>query len=79
MCARGSGALLNQKVRTFSQCGAWETFVFCGLICYLGTVPYHITSVIDPDPNPQDQHVFGPPGSRPVSQRSGSFPFLKRC
>jgi hypothetical protein len=30
------------------------------------------------DPNPQDQYVFGPPGSGSVSQRygSGSFPFL---
>jgi hypothetical protein len=37
-------------------------------------------SVGDPDPDPQDLHVFGPPGSGSVSQRygsgsgSGSFP-----
>jgi hypothetical protein len=36
------------------------------------------------DPDPQDQHIFGPPGSRSISQRyvsgsragSSSFPFL---
>jgi hypothetical protein len=30
------------------------------------------------DPDPQDPHVFGPPGSGSISQRygSGSFPFL---
>jgi hypothetical protein len=37
------------------------------------------TSVGDPESDP-DPHVFGPPGSRPISQRygsgSGSFPFL---
>jgi hypothetical protein len=41
------------------------------------------TSVGDPDPDPQDQHVFGPPGSgsRSTSQRygSGSFPFSHKC
>jgi hypothetical protein len=32
------------------------------------------SSAPDPDPNPDpDPHVFGPPGSRFVSQRSGSF------
>jgi len=34
----------------------------------------------DPDPDPQDPHVFGPPGSRSISQRygsgTGSFIFL---
>jgi hypothetical protein len=36
------------------------------------------SSVGDPDPDPQDLHVFGPPGS--VSQRygSGPFPFLEK-
>ncbi len=35
-------------------------------------------SVGDPDPDQQDPHVFGPPGSGSFSQRygSGSFPFL---
>ncbi len=39
-------------------------------------------SVGDPDPDTQDPHVFGPPGSGSISQRcgscsgSGSFPFL---
>ncbi len=37
----------------------------------------HLLSVGDPDP--QDPHVFGPPGSRSISQSygsgSGSFPF----
>jgi hypothetical protein len=35
-----------------------------------------VTSVGDPDP--QNPHVFGPPGSRSINQRyrSGSFPFL---
>jgi hypothetical protein len=40
-------------------------------------------SVTDPDlrisvgdPDPQDPHVFRPPGSGSVIQRSGSFPFL---
>ncbi len=34
------------------------------------------SSVVDPDP--QDPHVFGPPGSGSISQRygSGSFSFL---
>jgi hypothetical protein len=37
------------------------------------------------DPDPQDPHVFGPPGSGSISQRYGSgsgsrsFPFLKYC
>ena len=36
-----------------------------------------LCSVGDPDPDPQDPHVFGPPGSGSISQRcgSGSFPF----
>jgi hypothetical protein len=37
-------------------------------------------SVGDPDPNPKDPHVFGPPGSGFIFQwygsGSGSFPFL---
>jgi hypothetical protein len=37
-------------------------------------------SVGYPDPDPQDTHVFGPPGSGSISQRcgsgSGSVPFL---
>jgi hypothetical protein len=31
-----------------------------------------LTSVGDPDPYLQDQHVFGPPGSESISQRYGS-------
>jgi hypothetical protein len=38
------------------------------------------TIVGDPEPDPQDPHVFVPPGSRSISQRhgssSGSFFFL---
>ncbi len=30
------------------------------------------TSVADPDPDPPDPHVFGPPGSGYTSQRYGS-------
>jgi hypothetical protein len=34
------------------------------------------------DPDPEDPHVFGPPGSGSISQKygsdSGSFPFLKK-
>ncbi len=32
----------------------------------------------DPEPDPQDLHVFGPPGYGSISQRygSGSIPFL---
>jgi hypothetical protein len=37
-------------------------------------------SIGDPDPDPQDPHVFGPRGSGSISQRHGSgsesFPFL---
>ncbi len=29
-------------------------------------------SVADPDPDPPDPHVFGPPGSRSISQKYGS-------
>jgi hypothetical protein len=40
------------------------------------------SSVGDPDPDPQDSHVFGPPGSGSGSiclkYGSGSFLFLKR-
>jgi hypothetical protein len=45
------------------------------------TDPYHITtpirSVADPDPNPDppDPHVFGPPRSGSTSQRYGSGSF----
>jgi hypothetical protein len=42
-----------------------------------GSATMHPTSVGDPDL--KDPHVFGPPGSGPISQRygsgSGSFPF----
>jgi hypothetical protein len=33
---------------------------------------------VEPDPDQQDPHVFGPPGSGSISQRygSGSFPLL---
>ncbi len=31
-----------------------------------------IESVLNPDPNPPDPHVFEPPGSGPISQRYGS-------
>ncbi len=40
------------------------------------------TVLRNPDQDPQDPHVFGPPGSGSISQRygsesgSGSFPFL---
>jgi hypothetical protein len=30
------------------------------------------TSVVDPDPDPPDPHVFGPPGSGSTLQRYGS-------
>ncbi len=30
------------------------------------------TSVVDPNPDPPDPHVFGPPGSGSISQRYGS-------
>jgi hypothetical protein len=48
----------------------------------LGEISIHFASVEDPDP--QDTHVFWPPGSRSICQRygsgsgaeSGSFPFL---
>jgi hypothetical protein len=50
-------------------------FVFFGIMPLLCTVE---SSVGDPDP--QDPHVFGPPGSGYISHtygsRSGSFPFL---
>ncbi len=38
------------------------------------------SSVGDPDMDPQDPHVIGPPGSGSFSQRYGSrsFPFLKK-
>ncbi len=32
-------------------------------------------SVVDPDPDPPDPHVFGPPGSGSTSQRYGSGSF----
>ncbi len=37
-------------------------------------LPFRGTSVQDPDPDPPDQHVFGPPGSGfgSISQRYGS-------
>jgi hypothetical protein len=31
-----------------------------------------LISVGEPDPDPQDPHVFGPPGSGSISQRCGS-------
>jgi hypothetical protein len=34
-----------------------------------------LTSVADPDPDPPDPHVFGPPGSGSTSQRYGSGSF----
>ncbi len=34
------------------------------------------TSVGEPDPDPQDPHVFGPPGTGSISQMYGSCPFL---
>jgi hypothetical protein len=36
-----------------------------------GSMP--LTSVADPNPDPPDPHVFGPPGSGSTSQRYGSF------
>jgi hypothetical protein len=34
--------------------------------------PILVTSVEDPNPDPPDPHVFGPPGSGSTSQRYGS-------
>jgi hypothetical protein len=31
-----------------------------------------LSSVADPNPDPPDPHVFGPPGSISISQRYGS-------
>ncbi len=39
---------------------------------YLHKDIYKKNSVPDPDPDPLDPHVFGPPGSGSTSQRSGS-------
>ncbi len=51
----------------------WKVFLPFSYVLY--------SSVMDPDP--QDPHVSGPPGSGSISQRygsgSGSFPFLSRC
>jgi hypothetical protein len=43
-------------------------------------VSFSLASIGDPEPDPQDPHVFGPPGSGTISQSygSGSFPFLIR-
>ncbi len=35
-------------------------------------LPVLVSSVTDPNPDPPDPHVFGPPGSRSTSQRYGS-------
>ncbi len=41
---------------------------------FIWFVPYLIvcSSVADPDPDPPDPHVFGPPGSESTTQRYGS-------
>jgi len=47
-----------------------------------GTVSVNYPITIVGDPDPQDPHVFGPPGSGSISQRNGSgsgygsLPFL---
>jgi hypothetical protein len=50
--------------------------VWTGKLLSLGPFMQLYNSVGNPDP--QDPHVFGPPGSGSISQRygSGSFPFL---
>jgi hypothetical protein len=43
--------------------------VNCVIVHFFYYIPVSVGSVGDPDPNPQDPHVFGPFGSGSISQR----------
>jgi hypothetical protein len=63
----------NFAVQTSYQCGNVSKINGGG--GGLGTNRAGISSVVDPDPDPPDPHVFGPPGSGSTSQRYGSGSF----
>ncbi len=68
--------LLNGKIRVENQTitWVWAGSSLCTETSTKSSIQeFHLkTSVVDPDPDTPDPHVFGPPGSGSTSQRYGS-------
>jgi hypothetical protein len=65
------GAWRNPETGAATKLGSEKFHRIYDRIDYY-VVPYAVSSVLDPDPNPPDPNVFGPPGSGSISQRCGS-------